>query len=308
MDEKSCIIEFQAFRSNKNRFIIKELVILDLLTCVAYPFTFMPPFSFRKLNSKARKTNKWISKNFHHIDWYDGFITYSNLHSIMYHFCKEFGKIYTRGSEKKTWIQQYTHCDVLDVTIDKTFPFQHQNVCFSSRNPKHAQSQCALQNAYHLAAFLEYDKNVVGVPEGIKAEEQDWSTITSIQDSEEATPRTDMASQQFLQTLVEQFNAHSKSNILTVKKCSDLKENKHYIIHEMKKVETTHGDAIIASLSEAPYTSGDEAKFQIYLPKRFVQLLQNEDLRDIEPGSLYLVSHGTSGNNSTELSLHITQK
>jgi hypothetical protein len=117
-----------------------------------------------------------------------------------------------------------------------------------------------------------------------------------------------MASQQFLQSLVEEFNQHSKSNILTIKKCSELKENKHYIVHDIKKVETSHGDAVIVALSDAPFTPGDEAKFQIYLPKRFVQMLQNEDLREIQPGSLYLVSHGVSGNNSTELSLHITQK
>ena len=70
------------------------------------------------------------------------------------------------------------------------------------------------------------------------------------------------------------------------------------------KIETTHGDAIIVFLSEAPFTAGDEAKFQVFLPKRFVQLLQNEDLGKIQPGTLYLVSHGVSGNNSTELSLH----
>ena len=116
-----------------------------------------------------------------------------------------------------------------------------------------------------------------------------------------------MASQQFLQSLVEQFNQHSKSNTLPIKKCSELKEQKHYIIHEVKKVDTTHGDAVVVSLSEAPFPLGDEPKFQVSLPKRFVQLLQNEDLREIQPGSLYLVSHGVSGDNSTELSLHITQ-
>jgi len=131
-------------------------------------------------------------------------------------------------------------------------------------------------------------------------------------DSEEATSLktilTKMASQQFLQSLVEQFNNHSKSNILITKKCSDLKENKHYIVHTIKKIETTHGDAILMSLSDAPFTVGSEAKFQVFLPKRFVHLLQNEDLAAIEPGSLYLVSHGVSGNNSTELSLHTTQQ
>lgn len=117
-----------------------------------------------------------------------------------------------------------------------------------------------------------------------------------------------MASQQFLQSLVEQFNAHSKSNVLPTKKCSDLKENKHYIVHSIRRVDTSVGDAILAWLCDTPYTPGDEAKFQIFLPKRFVNLLQNEDLKSIEPGSLYLVSHGISGNNSTELSLHITHR
>lgn len=115
-------------------------------------------------------------------------------------------------------------------------------------------------------------------------------------------------SSQFLQTLVEQFNAQSKSNILLTKKCSELKENKHYAVHNIKKIETSIGDAVLATLSDAPFTPGDEAKFQVFLPKRFVHLLQNEDLRSIEPGSLYLVSHGSSGNNSTELSLHMTHR
>lgn len=117
-----------------------------------------------------------------------------------------------------------------------------------------------------------------------------------------------MSSQQLLQSLVDQFNTHSKSNVLLTKKCSELKENKHYTIHNIRKIDTTVGDAILVSLSDAPFSQGDGAKFQVFLPKRFVQLFQNEDLSIIEPGSLYLISHGASGNNSTELSLHMTHR
>lgn len=115
-----------------------------------------------------------------------------------------------------------------------------------------------------------------------------------------------MASRQFLQTVVDQFNSQSKSNLLPTKKSSELKETKHYIVHDMRKIETSVGDAILVSLSDAPYTTGDEAKFQMFLPKRFVNILQNEDLNSIQPGSLYIVSHGASGNKSTELSLHLS--
>lgn len=115
-----------------------------------------------------------------------------------------------------------------------------------------------------------------------------------------------MATHEFLQSLVEQFNSQSKSNLLPTKKSSELKEKKHYIIHDVRKIETTWGDAILVSLSDAPYTAGNEPKFQMFLPKRFVHLLQNEDLHKIEAGSLYVVSHGVSGDKSTELSLHLT--
>lgn len=110
---------------------------------------------------------------------------------------------------------------------------------------------------------------------------------------------------QKLSSLVELFNKHSKSSLLATKKCHELKEDKHYIIHTLKKLDTMNGDAIISTLSEAPYKSGDQPKFQVFLPKRFVTLLQNEDLDSIAPGKLYLVSHGSTGNNSTELSLHM---
>lgn len=109
-----------------------------------------------------------------------------------------------------------------------------------------------------------------------------------------------------LQNIVELFNNHSRSNLLLTKRCSELKEDKHYSIHFFKRVDTTHGEGLIAALSDSPYREGDEPKFQVFLPKRFVHLLQNEDLENISPGSLYLVSHGQSGSRSTELTLHLS--
>ena len=71
-------------------------------------------------------------------------------------------------------------------------------------------------------------------------------------------------------------------------------------------MDTAVGDAIVAALSDAPYQEGDLPRFQVFLPKRFVTILQNEDLTSIQPGDIILMSHGSSGNGSTELSLHLT--
>lgn len=151
--EKSGIVEFQAFRGNDNKFIVKELVILDLQTCVIYTFLFKPPFPFNKLNSKSKRTNKWLTKNLHHIAWNDGYTDFKELESIMYHFCSRFTKLYTRGQEKRNWIQLYTTKDVIDVKVNQCLEID--SVCILTKDEKHAYLHCAVKNAYRLAAFLQ---------------------------------------------------------------------------------------------------------------------------------------------------------
>ncbi|WP_185964902.1 hypothetical protein, partial [Klebsiella pneumoniae] len=114
-----------------------------------------------------------------------------------------------------------------------------------------------------------------------------------------------MAAKDQLDFFAEKFNQLSKSNLLTTKKCSDLQEKKHYALFTMKKLETSVGEAVVAVLGDSPYKEGDIPKFQIYLPKRLVNFLMNEDLDSIKPGMFYIVSHGSSANNSTEITLHV---
>jgi hypothetical protein len=173
MEVKPCVIEFQAFRGNDDRFIIKELVILDLLTQAAFTFLFEAPCSVRELCAKAKITNRWITNHFHHIYWYEGFVPYNNVHKIMFHFCKQFTHIYTRGLEKKRWIQQYTNNEVSDVKLDKTFQFDCKNICVLTIDEKHRQTQCALQNAHYLASYLQQQQTEEcgGVFGGDKSEE-----------------------------------------------------------------------------------------------------------------------------------------
>lgn len=115
-----------------------------------------------------------------------------------------------------------------------------------------------------------------------------------------------MTSSEQLEAFANNFNSRSRSEILTVKKCSELQENKHYAVFALKKMETSIGQSVVAFLGDSPYREGSAPKFQVYLPKRHVNFLVNEDLDSISPGMLYLVSHGPS-NNSTELTLHVSK-
>lgn len=110
------------------------------------------------------------------------------------------------------------------------------------------------------------------------------------------------------QEIIDVFNKVSKSDTLLLKRCADLIEEKAYIVHRFVRQVNKVGEGVIATLSEAPYKEGDVARFEVYLPKRFQTALQNVDLESIPVASFYLVSHGSCGNNSTELTLHRLSK
>lgn len=151
---KKCAVEIQAFRNNQDRFIIKELVFLDLSTHVLNYFLFKPPFPFKLLNSKSARTNVWLAKNLHYIGWDEGFTHYKELNNIMNHYCQQYDEIYTCGNEKSTWIQKYCDSKVINLTLDKTFATTFNGLCIGVKNPQHKMSCCAMSRAYRIGYMV----------------------------------------------------------------------------------------------------------------------------------------------------------
>ena len=147
---KQCIVEFQSFIGNSNEFIVKELSILDLDTYVTWNFLFKPPYSFKRLNGKAARTNKWLIKNYHHIAWGEGFIEYTALEDIVKHYCSKFSIIHTTGHKKCAWLQQYTSAEVniFPVCNKSTNINIGDGFCLSIRDERHATTKCALIKTY----------------------------------------------------------------------------------------------------------------------------------------------------------------
>lgn len=162
IEERPCVVEIQAFLNSNDEFIVKELTFLDMNTNVVYYFLFKSPFPFRQLHKKAQRSNKWLMNNYHYITWEEGFTSYKEVHNIMYHLCSKFTKFYTTGSKKKNWINMYTTKDVYDTLIDKSFKESYEGVCVCVQNQGHSSSNCALQKAYRLAAFLRGCNNCSG--------------------------------------------------------------------------------------------------------------------------------------------------
>lgn len=67
-------VEFQGFKDNHNRFIVKELAVVSKY--LKSQIIFQAPFSKSLLNSKMTRTANWLSSSFHNIDWSDGGILF----------------------------------------------------------------------------------------------------------------------------------------------------------------------------------------------------------------------------------------
>lgn len=172
-DNKQCIVEFQAFRGNRDEFIIKELVILDLFTNIPYSFVFKPPFAFENCNMKSRRTNQWLSNHYHYINWCEGDVDFNELPNIMKRFCNKFQTIFTTGSEKVTWITKFTSSKVIDLTFPKDLNFiRVLPVCLNIADSNHKSSNCSLAKVFRLSlqmyqySIQEY-KNVEEVVETV---------------------------------------------------------------------------------------------------------------------------------------------
>lgn len=100
----SAIVDVQGFKSEDNRFILKEIAILcnDQLQV----FLFKPPYPYYKLSETERLQVVWIERN-RRIKWNEGFISYSNHEDIITNILND-KYIYTKGLEKLDWIKKMT--------------------------------------------------------------------------------------------------------------------------------------------------------------------------------------------------------
>lgn len=151
---KKCVVEFQGFRDNQDKFIIKELAIFDTSTYVVNYFLFKPPFPFQKLNNKSARCNTWLTKNLHYIRWNEGFTQYKELNNIMRHYCQQYDEIYTSGDEKSRWIKKYCTSKVIDIPLNKDFGTDLNGLCIGVKCLKHKTGNCALSRAYRIGRLV----------------------------------------------------------------------------------------------------------------------------------------------------------
>lgn len=135
----AAVVEFHGFKDNNNRFVVKELAVVG--KSFQSHIVFQPPYCFNNLNSKMRRTARWLSRHFHHIKWDEDGIPYDE--QIISSLCKPFSVIYTNGLEKVKFLEQFHH-DVREISWDRSDSCEVQCVLSKHNVPN---VKCALYSA-----------------------------------------------------------------------------------------------------------------------------------------------------------------
>lgn len=98
------IVDIQGFKTDDNKFILKEISIY--YENHIQTFLVRQPFPFYDLSKSERKQVHWIERN-RGIYWSEGFIPYSNYKNVIVSILKD-KFIFTKGDEKVRWMKEIT--------------------------------------------------------------------------------------------------------------------------------------------------------------------------------------------------------
>lgn len=97
---------FNTFKKNKNKqFILKEIAVIDIQSGKCESKIFQAPFPWSELDDKSKKNVVWLIKKHHNLEWYFGDTPYENLNEVVQAILGSAKKIYVKGEEKVTWLE-----------------------------------------------------------------------------------------------------------------------------------------------------------------------------------------------------------
>lgn len=147
-------VDVQGFKNNSNKFILKEIAVLTNNS--SFHDVIRSPFSIEHLNAKQKKQTKWLTNNYHGIDWNDGTLSMTKLRKIIEPMLHQ-KVIFVNGSEKIQWIRfilgdKKNRIKILDLNcVNQTRKYKNKRIC-----KKHSIENfcCALENVIVLAEYF----------------------------------------------------------------------------------------------------------------------------------------------------------
>lgn len=154
------VIDIQCCKDAKKNSLLKEIAVLTVEGDHVAHWIVLPPYSAKKLPSEVRRENQWLAKNYHGLDWDDGFVYKSALYRNLISITKNFGRVFVRGGEKKKLLENIISNEIINLEGDEDHPAFHDlkwidSFCmYHSSKLNHISYRCAFNNAVRLRNWL----------------------------------------------------------------------------------------------------------------------------------------------------------
>lgn len=157
MKTNQAFVDFQGFKDNSNRFIVKEFALIT--KNIKFHDIIKSPAAIT-LDEGHQKQAKWLRENYHGIDWDSGNICLTELRKTIHPLLTN-KVVYLKGAEKVKWYQhiigpnntnnQIINMESIGCTINlnetdirnKYFACNNHPYLKNKKNPK---CHCAIEN------------------------------------------------------------------------------------------------------------------------------------------------------------------
>lgn len=174
--ERITVLDIQGFQVEQ-QFIVKELSFSILTLNNNTPdidrhHIFRPPFEWKTLNSKDRKTSLWLRTHYHGFTWNSGNENYCEFANCIEELLRKNIYnlvIFVKGAEKIQWLRNLCNDQSLDV---RNLEDLGCNIYFSEEaiermHPHHCGKhevikQCAKQNVEFLKEWMRQNIKLMG--------------------------------------------------------------------------------------------------------------------------------------------------
>lgn len=165
------VISVQCFKSNSNRFVVKECAISSVDEEAIRHWVVKPPFEYSELDSGRRREASHLTHDFHGLKWDDGDIEYEEWLRSIREIADRATSIYAKGSEITLFLSTLLGLAVTNLeelncpsVRNLTKPQLH---CFHHNLLKRSGYRCALADVTALKHWLyHYEHPSIGCGSG----------------------------------------------------------------------------------------------------------------------------------------------
>jgi hypothetical protein len=117
--DEMIFLSISYLRGKSNEIVVKELGMVKLNSngsdSHAQCFMFEPPYGEWELPENIRKSNAYMTRKFHGINWSEGYIPYRQLASVIGQICNGELEIYAKGTEQTAFFTNWCFKFVTDL-------------------------------------------------------------------------------------------------------------------------------------------------------------------------------------------------